>query len=524
MKARFALWALMIGTPLMAQTSGAGFPPTGQACSASRATQTWLDTNTNLIYTCTNVTGVGYIWQLGQSPLLPVTSAPTGSCTAGIPNQQVVSTGVQYSCQNGTWGAINGGSSGSGTVNTGTAGRLAYYNAAGSTVSSSAASIDANGNINSPLFSATQQFVFEGDSRTTGQGATSGFDYPSQDMALPYFLNAGTKHNVAISGTTVEQMIARYAANVKPYCVAATASSPAWVYFFGGYNNVSTFGNEDGPTTYALIASYWATAKADGCKVAAFTIPPGVTVTAGSHETARVYVNTAIVAAQGTGLYDALGDAAAAPMNDYTNTTYFNADQIHFSDTGYGVIAAEANTAMPIRPNSGSLPNTVYIPVGLTVNTPHVTANNAGGSGTLDVQGSTDSQMRILAATGRYSVTSNFINNADKFDYGIFPNVGTSNDWVLYDRTGSHVVVDIAPSSLVNSIKTTTTGLSYGGILMPVTIYSAAGTALPSCAAGTKGGMAIVSDATTPTYLATYASGGAVVAPVMCNGTNWVTY
>lgn len=55
-------------------------------------------------------------------------------------------------------------------------------------------------------------------------------------------------------------------------------------------------------------------------------------------------------------------------------------------------------------------------------------------------------------------------------------------------------------------------------------IYSAAGTALPSCVSGIKGQEAVVSDSTTPTYLGTYASGGAVASPVMCNGTNWVTY
>src|SRR5881394_1459545 len=54
--------------------------------------------------------------------------------------------------------------------------------------------------------------------------------------------------------------------------------------------------------------------------------------------------------------------------------------------------------------------------------------------------------------------------------------------------------------------------------------YSVAGTPLPTCNAGAKGTFAWVSDATTPTYLATYAGSGAVVAPVFCNGTSWVTY
>ena len=47
--------------------------------------------------------------QVSNPSIISVATAPTGSCSAGLPNQQVVSTGVQYSCQNivagvGTWG------------------------------------------------------------------------------------------------------------------------------------------------------------------------------------------------------------------------------------------------------------------------------------------------------------------------------------------------------------------------------------------------------------------------------------
>jgi hypothetical protein len=34
----------------------------------------------------------------------------------------------------------------------------------------------------------------------------------------------------------------------------------------------------------------------------------------------------------------------------------------------------------------------------------------------------------------------------------------------------------------------------------------------------------VVSDATSPTYLGTYTSGGSTVASVLCNGGNWVTH
>lgn len=129
---KIGFFFLLLSSVAAAQnTSGPGFPPSSLACNAALKTQTYKDTTNNLIYTCVNISGVGYIWQLGQSPVLPVTSAPTGSCTAGIPNQQVVSTGVMYSCQKGTWGVAGG----SGTVNSGTTGQIAYYAGNGTAVS-----------------------------------------------------------------------------------------------------------------------------------------------------------------------------------------------------------------------------------------------------------------------------------------------------------------------------------------------------------------------------------------------------
>lgn len=61
----------------------------------------------------------------------------------------------------------------------------------------------------------------------------------------------------------------------------------------------------------------------------------------------------------------------------------------------------------------------------------------------------------------------------------------------------------------------------------PGLIYSAAGTPLPTCGAGNNGRQAAVSDATSPTYMGAYTSGGAVTANVICsyNGSTyaWLT-
>lgn len=55
-------------------------------------------------------------------------------------------------------------------------------------------------------------------------------------------------------------------------------------------------------------------------------------------------------------------------------------------------------------------------------------------------------------------------------------------------------------------------------------LFSAAGTALPTCVAGLKGTEATVSDATTPTYGGAYTSGGGVTAKVICDGAGgWST-
>lgn len=60
-------------------------------------------------------------------------------------------------------------------------------------------------------------------------------------------------------------------------------------------------------------------------------------------------------------------------------------------------------------------------------------------------------------------------------------------------------------------------GLGGSSISTPTLIYSAAGTALPTCSATFKGASAVVSDATTPTWHGAYTSGGAITSGVICS-------
>jgi hypothetical protein len=53
--------------------------------------------------------------------------------------------------------------------------------------------------------------------------------------------------------------------------------------------------------------------------------------------------------------------------------------------------------------------------------------------------------------------------------------------------------------------------------ILPGILYSAAGTALPTCASGIQGDDATVKDATSPTYMGAYTSGGPITAKVICS-------
>lgn len=71
--------------------------------------------------------------QVSNPSIIIVSSAPSGSCTQNLPDEQVIMVGSLYSCQNGTWGQI-GGSSGSGTVGSGTTNQIAIYPSNGTSV------------------------------------------------------------------------------------------------------------------------------------------------------------------------------------------------------------------------------------------------------------------------------------------------------------------------------------------------------------------------------------------------------
>ena len=228
-------------------------------------------------------------------------------------------------------------------------------------------------------------------------------DYPSQAMTLAPFSGHGTGYNLGIGGQTCSQIALRYAADAHPLSPAVTGKSgylfvecgtnaegsftPTCTGTSGGSSVVCssvtgidvgeiitgtgigagatvattwtgsttiplTVANSaavSGTITFAStptsivsnIARVWALGRADGYKVIASTTPYHYGSSAQRQENDAY--NLLILAARSS--YDYVMDVHAK-LTDYTDTSLWSADGIHFTNSGYGVIAQQAANAL----------------------------------------------------------------------------------------------------------------------------------------------------------------------------------
>lgn len=186
--------------------------------------------------------------------------------------------------------------------------------------------------------------VMEGDSRTVGTGATSvSTNYPSQ-LAGP-LAGSWKMSNVAASGNTVAQMQSQIAAEVTPLYSNNRPRNIAIVW--GGINDASA--GADAATIHSRLSGWCTSVRALGYKVIICT-------EIDAQDAARNAVNwhtviwpalNTLINANWTTYADARADLGGnANLQDATNTTYFNADKVHLTDTGYGVAAGIVKTAV----------------------------------------------------------------------------------------------------------------------------------------------------------------------------------
>lgn len=114
--------------------------------------------------------------------------------------------------------------------------------------------------------------------------------------------------------------------------------------FLGGTTDIATDG-DTGATAFADLVAFSDAARANGADACiAGTIPPG-TDFSGGEETERLAFNSLLLADAGDD-FDGTFDVAAAPLDDYTDLTYFNADERHWNATGAALAGGIMQTAI----------------------------------------------------------------------------------------------------------------------------------------------------------------------------------
>ncbi|MGC2403676.1 MAG: hypothetical protein WA510_28045 [Acidobacteriaceae bacterium] len=131
-------------------------------------------------------------------------------------------------------------------------------------------------------------------------------------------------------------------------------------------------------------------------------------------------------------------------------------------------------------------------------------------------------QLFAISALGAYYGTGFSGTSANGFGWSSGTSVGSNRDTTLCRGGAAGIVSVESAATCTNTVAGATGTLAYA-VQAPGIIYSAAGTAVPTCGSSTKGYNYTVSDATSPTFMGTYTSGGGITAEVICsyNGTTY---
>jgi len=206
-----------------------------------------------------------------------------------------------------------------------------------------------------PTYGAKGNALFCGDSRTFGQGSTGGNNYPNQ--LAPLLGGAGENlavTNLGISGTSALQWlpVGQGGLNyfetqlVNPFSHLNNTIVNVF-HSWLGFNDYQLDNNVTPATVVARNQALWAQMRADiaaiggTLKIIAYNEPDAVPGSgAAAYPAWRASYNSLMLAASG---YDYMVDLGANPTigpdGSSSNTTYYNADKIHFTNAGYLVIA-----------------------------------------------------------------------------------------------------------------------------------------------------------------------------------------
>ena len=172
-------------------------------------------------------------------------------------------------------------------------------------------------------------FVFHGDSHTSGHLQSTGWDYPSQYFRL--FEGRYEFTNLATAGYITHQVLLETADIINSYNPDADRN---YAIIFAGANDIMAT-SKTPAQVYEQLMEIWSECRQAGFIVVAVTLLPYE-----SEETRRSAINSLIQS--DPSLYDLLLDIASDPdIGPYNANfgSYFNSDHIHLTEEGAGKIA-----------------------------------------------------------------------------------------------------------------------------------------------------------------------------------------
>lgn len=172
-------------------------------------------------------------------------------------------------------------------------------------------------------------FVADGDSITAAVN-----NHAEHLKNLSGYFGKARFRNIAIPSLTADQIRNKYQTDIVGY-KPLSPNDEGYYMVYAGINDIMFSQSAD--STYQELKDIWAQARADGFKVIAFTLAPTVfTETIGNNSIELKKLNNLIVS--DASLYDYLVRPEFL-IKDYTNTTYFLPDQVHWTDEAYAQVA-----------------------------------------------------------------------------------------------------------------------------------------------------------------------------------------
>jgi lysophospholipase L1-like esterase len=165
--------------------------------------------------------------------------------------------------------------------------------------------------------------ALEGDSITVGYAA----------QLPPLMASRAGIRSIATGGETVATMNTQIATQLRP--LYRTSISRNIAVLLGGTNDAAAAA--PAATIYSRISAWHAAARAEGFRTLCCTITPR-----GDNATYNTTISdtNALLRADHTFADGFLDVAAISSLTDPNDTTYFNADKLHLTTAGYGVLAA----------------------------------------------------------------------------------------------------------------------------------------------------------------------------------------